>query len=322
LGEFKHTKYRSRAKPYSVFPEPLPTPDELDLHNLVSERTDRGFQITAEFNRSGFQVNSTWFFHAANPWIDITYRLKDGWSDDPQTVEFCFPCAIQNPTYRYDAPGAILKAGPKKSGGDDLGGANPKLFAGVTFAATSGGGRTALLLTPDSFLLRFGREVSGASSMITSMPMMNLTGNDWQFGQGGRNEWTFRYRIILLDEEFDPVRAIREAQQFATPPFLQAPEQNPAVPGLKTLDINFSGGPLLAFKVAQDNQRLILRFWNVTNRESFGSLKMPSGWSNAGICDALERPLKPLEATDGKIRFNAEPLEIQTIALSKRGQVQ
>ena len=155
--------------------------------------------------------------------------------------------------------------------------------------------------------------------MITSMPMMNLTGNDWQFGQGGRNEWTFRYRIVLLEEEFDPVRAIREAQEFATPPFLQAPEQNPAVPGLKTLDINFSGGPLLVFKVAQDNQRLILRFWNVTNHVTFGSLKLPSGWSRAGICDALERPMKPLKARKGTIRFNVGPLEIQTIALGRSG---
>jgi hypothetical protein len=97
-------------------------------------------------------VASTWFFHAANPWIDITYRLKDGWSDEPQTVEFCFPFAMENPTYRYDAAGAILIAGPKQTGGDDLPGANPELYAGVTFAAASGSDRTALLITPDSLL--------------------------------------------------------------------------------------------------------------------------------------------------------------------------
>ncbi|UCF15946.1 MAG: hypothetical protein JSW59_00510, partial [Phycisphaerales bacterium] len=295
---------------------------ELDLQRLVSQRTVRGVQIMADFHRSSFQVNSMWFFHAANPWIDITYRLKDGWSDDPQTVEFCFPFAIQNPAYRYDAPGAVLIAGPKQSDGDDLPGANPHLFAGVTFAAASGGGRTALLLTPDSFLLRFGQEVAEAPSMITSMPMMNLTGNDWQFGQGGWNEWTFRYRIVLLDQEFDPVRAMREAQQFATPPFLQVPEQPPVLAGLKALDIDFTGGPLLAFKVAEDNQSLILRFWNVTNRATQGSLKPPSGWSRAEICDALERPTKPLEARDSTIRFNVEPLEILTIALGKRAWVQ
>jgi hypothetical protein len=317
LGEFKHTLYRSRARPDSVFPEPLPASAELVLRKLVSRRTSRGVQIMVDFDRSGFRVESAWYFHAANPWIDVTYRLKDGWSDDPQTVEFCFPFAIENPAYRYDAPGAILTAGPKQTGGDDLPGANPQLSAGVTFAAASGGGRTALLLTPDSLLLRFGQNASNIPTKITSMPMMNLTGNDCQFGQGGWNEWTFRYRIVLLNEKFDPVRVVQEAQQFAAPPFLQAPGQSPVVPGLETLDIDFSGGPLLAFKVAEDNRRLILRFWNILHRTIQGSLKHPPGWSEAEICDALERSVKPLDATEGRIRFSAEPLEILTIALAK-----
>ena len=317
FGEFKCTLYRSRAKPDSVFPEPLPASAEIVLRKLVGRRTGRGVQIMADFDRSGFRVESTWFFHAANPWIDVTYRLKDGWSDDPQTVEFCFPLAIENPTYRYDAPGAILIAGPKQTGGDDLPGANPQLYAGVTFAAASGGGRTAMLLTPDAMLLRFAQHASNLPTKITSMPMMNLTGNDWQFGQGGWNEWTFRYRIVLLNEKFDPVRVVQEAQQFATPPFLQVPGQSPAVSGLEALDIDFSGGPLLAFKVAEDNRRLILRFWNVYNRDVQGSLKLPPGWSRAEICDALERSMKPLDAAEGRIRFGVEPLEILTVALVK-----
>jgi len=319
LGNFKHTLYRSRAKPDSVFPEPITEPTELVLQKLVSQRCSQGVQVIADFERSGFRVESKWFFHAANPWIDVTYRLKDGWSDVPQTVEFCFPFAIENPTYRYDAPGAILKAGLKQKGGDDLPGANPELFAGVTFAAASGSDRTALLITPDSLLLRFNQNASNSPTKITSMPMMNLTDNDWQFGQGGWNEWTFRYRIVLLNEKFDPVRAVQEAQQFATPPFLQTPGQSPVVSGLEALDIDFSAGPLLAFKVAQDNQRLILRLWNVLNRPTQASLKLPTGWPRAEMCDALERPVKPLDITNGKIRFRAEPFEILTIALAKSG---
>ena len=315
LGQFKHTLYRSRAKRDAVLPEPISGPGELNMRKVVCRRTDRGVRILADFVQSGFRVESKWFFHKANPWIDITYQLKDGWSDDPQTVEFCFPLAIENPTYRYDAPGAILIAGPKQAGGDDLPGANPELFAGVTFASASGGGRTALVLTPDTLLLRFGHNVSQKPTQITSMPMMNLTGNDWQFGQGGRTEWTFRYRIVLLDESFDPVQAVHQAQRFVTPPFLQVPGQSPIVSRLDVLNIDFPGGPLLAFKVAEDNRRLVLRFWNVVKETITGSLTLPSGWQKAEICDALERPLKPLISTDNTVRFSAEPLDILTIAL-------
>ena len=91
------------------------------------------------------------------------------------------------------------------------------------------------------------------------------------------------------------------------------------VSGLEDIEVNFSGGPLLAFKVAEDNRRLIVRFWNVLNSNVQGSLKLPPGWSGAEICDALERPVKPLDATEDIIRFNAKPLEILTIALDKGG---
>ncbi len=184
---------------------------------------------------------------------------------------------MDKPVYRYDTPGAIVTAGPKQAGGDDLPGANPELYAGVTFAAATAEGRTALVLAPDSLLWRFGRE----DACMASMPMMNLTGNDHQFGQAGRREWTFRYRVVLLDEPFDPLHAVQEAQRFEAPPFLQLPGQSPAVSGLAALDIDFAGGPLLAFKVAEDNDRLILRFWNVLDREVRGSFRLPSGWSKA-----------------------------------------
>ena len=329
LGEFLHTRYRSRAKPDTVFPEPLASSSELTLRSLVCRRDRHHVEIIADFDRSGFQIESTWLFHTENPWIDIRYHLCHGWTDAPQSVQFCFPLALRNAEYRYDAPGAILVAGPKDAGGDDLPGANPELFAGVTFAAASNGRRTALLLAPDALLLRFGSaavrdagfDPAEIPAQINSMPMMNLTGNDHQFGQGGQREWTFRYRVVLLDEDFDPVRAVQEAQPFATPPFLQVPGQSPIVPALDALDIDFQGGPLLAFKVAEDSQRLILRFWNVLDQGAQGSLELPSGWGSAAVCDALERSKKILDTRQGRIHFSAEPRAILTLALSRGGQI-
>ena len=312
LGGFVHTRYRDQAKSDSVFPETLPSSTSTTLRSLRCSQTDLGVRITANFDRSGFSVSSEWLFHEAHPWIDISYQLRDGWTDDPQTVEFRFPLAMDEPVYRYDTPGAIVTAGPKQARGDDLPGANPELYAGVTFAAASGQGRTALVLAPDSLLWRFGRD----HACMASMPMMNLTRNDHQFGQGGRRQWVFRYRILLLDEPFDPLVAVQEAQRFGVPPFLEAPGQPPVASGLAALDIDFPAGPLLAFKVAQDDRRIILRFWNVLDREARGSFRLPSHWPTAEECDALERPQKPLEAKGDRIPFTVGPRGIATVALS------
>jgi hypothetical protein len=324
LGEFIHTRYRSRAKRNAVFPEPMESPPETTLRSIVCRRARHGVEIVADFERSGFRVESRWLFHSGHPWIDVTYRLRDGWTDDPQSVQFCFPLALRDVAYRYDAPGAIQVAGPKDRGGDDLPGANPELFAGVTFAAASNRDRTALLLTPDALLLRFGAgaavgadaDSANIPAQITSMPMMNLTGNDHQFGQGGQREWIFRYRLVLRHGDFDPAQAVTEAQQFATPPFLQAPDLPPAVSGLEALDLDFAGGPLLAVKAAEDNQRLILRLWNVQDRVVHGSLRLPPGWARAEICDALERPKKPLDVDGRRVHFVVGTRGITTLALS------
>ena len=312
LGEFVPTRYHTMGRPNAVLPEPLGAPPEPVLHDLLVRGTDQGVRILADYERAGFHVTGRWLFHRDHPWIDITYRLQDGWTDDPQTVEFGFPFALEAPTYRYDAPGAIVQAGPKDTAGDDLPGANPQLHAGLTFAAATGSGRTALVLGPDALLWRFGAETG---ARMTSMPMMNLTANDHQHGQGGWRDWTFRYRVVLLDEAFDPVQAIREAQQFGTAPFLQAPGLAPAVPGLEALDIDFAAGPVLACKTAEDGEGLILRIWNVTAQPADSSLRLPTGWSHAEQCDALERPQESLEVADGRAHFSAGPHTIATLAL-------
>jgi len=312
LGEFVPTRYRTRGRPDAVLPEPLAPAAPLVLGNLLTRRADHGVEILAAFERAGYQVESKWLFHSDHSWIDVTYRLQDGWTDDPQTVEFSFPFALDNPTYRYDAPGAILRAGPISAGGDDLPGANPELYAGLTFAAADVGARTALVLGPDALLWRFG---AASGARLTSMPMMNLTANDHQFGQGGWRDWTFRYRIVLHDGAFDPVRATSQAQLFATRPFIQTPGCPSSIPGLDSLAIDFTGGPLLAFKVAEDDRRLILRFWNVTDQTVKGSLKLSPAWPRAERCDALERSKQPLDVTNHRAHFTAAPRTVITLAL-------
>ena len=83
------------------------------------------------------------------------------------------------------------------------------------------------------------------------------------------------------------------------------------------MDIDFAGGPLLAFKLAENRERLILRFWNVLDRPAKGSFKLPDGWTRAERCDALERPQEPLTIVEGRADFAADAKGIFTIALCR-----
>jgi len=285
--------------------------------------TDGIVEVRTDGEQWGFRFSTHWFFHSQHPWLDVTYYLSDGWSDEAQTVQFCFPLALTNPIYRYDTAGAVLVAGPVASGGDDLPGSNPELFAVQTFASANDKSRGVILLTPDAYLVQFGPQAVRASgyrvvdipAQITSLPMMNLTRNDWQFGQGGQRQWTFRYRLIFTLGRYKPLLPICEAQRFGVPPYLQVPGQKPPLQGLEALDISFESGPVTTFKVAEDGKRLILRFWNILDSPSEGRLKLPPGYASANICDALERPKRSLSIKQGRVDFAVDAHGLLTIAL-------
>ncbi|MHB1319124.1 MAG: glycosyl hydrolase-related protein [Anaerolineae bacterium] len=320
LGEFVHTRYGDPSTT-AVFPEVLPRQAETHLQRMQVYRGANGVAVETVGERWGFQVATQWFFHGDRPWIDVTYDLERGWTEAPQSVQFCFPLAIPCPTYRYDTAGALVVAGPIAEGGHDLPGANPSLYAAQTYAAAHSEDRGAFLLIPDAPLVQFGPEAvqdvcegASAQAQIVSMPMMNLTRNDWQFNQGGQRQWRFRYRLVLSGP-YDVLQAIREAQAFCVPPYLQVPGRHPELEALRELDIEFTGGPVLTLKTAEDGRRLILRLWNVLAQPVPGTVGLPEGFSGAEVCDALERAQHDLPIDAGRGVFTAGPHSIVTLAL-------
>jgi hypothetical protein len=325
LGEFVHTHYGLDNASKAVFPEPIPAQPETRVDRISCQRGTNGIEVQTEGARWEFGFATRWFFHAAHPWIDVTYDLVDGWTETPQSVQFCFPLRLADPVYCYDMGGAILAAGPVAAGGHDLPGANPVLFAAQSFAAAHGRDAGALLLVPDTPLVQFGAQtvqitglrVEKIPATVVSMPMMNLTRNDWQFGQGGRRHWSFRYRLVLTDRNDDPLWPVREAHRFGVSPYLLVPGEAPALSGLAAVDVNFDGGPVTAFKVAEDGQRLIVRLWNVLDRPVEGTVRLPEGFVRGQRCDALERPLTDLPIVNGRASFTANAHDIMTVALCR-----
>jgi hypothetical protein len=329
LGEFVTTRYAMEPQPTTVFPPALPAEARTRVEHITCRKGARGVTVRSEGTRWGFRWATQWFFHADHDWIDIRYDLEEGWTEEPQAVRFCFPLALAGAVYHYDTMGAMVMAGPTTGGGHDLPGANPAIYAAQTFVAAWGADRGALLLLPDAPLVQFGGEVDravahlwsdqaaseGLTAAVASVPMLNLTRNDWQFAQGGAREWTWRYRLVLRDGPFDPLQALQEVQAFTVPPYLQVPGDAPALPGLSDWQIDFPGGPIIALKVAEDGQRLVMRLWNVREQPAAGSLVPPKGYTRVEICDALERVQSEVPIEDGRVRFTVQGLSIATLAL-------
>ncbi len=324
LGELLRTRYRGQGPwgegPFrEVLPEALPG----DPHALLADVRQRegpgGSEVLLQGRRWGLDYTAMWLFDRYDDDITLTYHLRGDWGTAPQSLQVACPLALGEARYHYDSVGAIIAAGRPDEGGEELPGANPILRALHTFAAAheapAAGALGATLLSPDAHLVLFGpaasRAVGPLEAGIVSMPMMNLTRNDRQVTQGGRNEWVFRYRLILERRPFDPLRALRAAQRFA-PPFLWIAGVEPVAPGLAAFEIAYDGGPLLSCRRAQPDG-LLLRFWNATDRPAEGALRLPDPYRAAERCDALGRPLGPLPVEGGRAHFVAPARGFATV---------
>jgi hypothetical protein len=331
IGEMVRTRYAGEGPFREVLPTPLPGDPHPLVEAVLQREAPEGVEVQIQGRRWGIEYEALWRFHHQANIIDVTYRLRGGWDAAPQSLQIAFPLALdagpERPIrYHHDSVGAIIAVGCAPESGEELPGANPVLRALHTFAAAhetlpSASPRGAMLLCPDAYLVLFGAiaapETGPSSAGITSMPLMNLTRNDLQLVQGGRDAWTFRYRLILEREPFDALRALYHAQGFAEAPFPWLAGVGPALPALQELEIDYGAGPLLSCRAMREGDGLLLRFWNVLDQPAKGTLLIPEGYRGAERCDALGRRVAPLALDGRRVRFDARPRGLVTIVLRR-----
>lgn len=70
-----------------------------------------------------------------------------------------------------------------------------------------------------------------------------------------------------------------------------------------------------AVKKAEDSNKLVVRLYECHNSRGSAELACAKRVRRAWLADLREKPLKPLEVTDGLVRFDYKPFEILTIML-------
>jgi hypothetical protein len=121
----------------------------------------------------------------------------------------------------------------------------------------------------------------------------------------------------LLTGRCDLLQIVHEAQWYGVPPYLRLPGEEGVLPGLAALEVAFGGGPVVAFKVADDGKRLILRLWNVLDRPEQGTARLPEGCVRAEQCDALKRRIGDLGVERGRMVCTVSARGIGTVAFCR-----
>ena len=70
---------------------------------------------------------------------------------------------------------------------------------------------------------------------------------------------------------------------------------------------------MAAAKKAQDDDSLILRFYEWADKETDAKLQLPVGAEKVSETDLMEKPLAELSVQDGTVTDHTKPYEIKTI---------
>ena len=70
---------------------------------------------------------------------------------------------------------------------------------------------------------------------------------------------------------------------------------------------------MTAAKKAEDDDSLVLRFYEWASKETEAKLRLPAGAEKVSETDLMKKPLAELSVQDGTVTVHTKPHEIETI---------
>lgn len=247
-------------------------------------------------------------------------------------VYFAFPFAIDKPQFRYE-----VQNGTVDPARDMLRGANLEWFSAQNWAGVAGGGVSAALIAPDSFLWTFGDIVRGTwpiefgqrRAALFSYVMNNYWDTNYRAGQGG--EFTFRY-VATSAPALDPGALNHLGWEETMPLELdrvkaqdKASAEKRSLPGAKFsfLAIDAPNVLLSALKAAEDGSGYIIRFLETSGVSTHVQVTSAAlQFSSARLCNAVEDCGEQLPVSSGGFGFQINPHQIVTVRVEAKSAIE
>jgi alpha-mannosidase len=253
--------------------------------------------------------------------IDILDYINKKRTYAKEAVYFAFPFAAEKPTFRYEAPLAIVNANR-----DMLPGACLDWFTVQHFVEVEGQGATVAWATPDAPLVCFQdinrgkwlKQLPLTTGHLYAYLMNNYWHTNYCAGQGG--DYMFRFAITSRPKS-DPAASARFGAAAAQPLTAVVVEPNPlgSLPGEPTslVSVEEPGVMITAMKRSEDGKALIVRLWELTGKATTAHLRidshLPAG--NAWSCNLVEDDSRPLPLANGVVSVPIRGAGVATVKI-------
>jgi alpha-mannosidase len=240
--------------------------------------------------------------------IDIDTRLVDKkLTYDKEALYFAFPFQARQPTFRYEAPAAIVNVNK-----DMLPGACLDWFTVQHFVEVGDADGAVTWATPDAPLVCF--QDINRGKWLTQLPlttghlycyaMNNYWHTNYLAGQGG----DFRFRFSITSRpKTDNVASARFGWEVSNPLVglaVQGHRSGP-LPERPTSLISVAEPNVMVIgtKLAEQGGGLVVRLWEIAGQPTTAHLRLDQRIpaAKAEACSLVEEPQQPLSIGDGTI---------------------
>ena len=240
-------------------------------------------------------------------------------------VYFAFPFAMEHPRFRYEIQNGFVDPSH-----DQLPGAGKEWFSVQHWVAAEQDGMTAAIIPVDAPFVTFGdiarsewpKDYRPRQGTIFSYVMNNYWFTNYAAGQGG--EFTFRY-VLTSGNNLLPAYLSRLGWEEMSPLEVdQITSQDKAIDSPRPLDsarssflqVDQPNVVLITWKMAEDGEGTVLRFVEVSGKESSVEVQTPLlDLQSAWMSDALERKQGALSVSPHGFGFSVKPFQIVTVRL-------
>jgi hypothetical protein len=249
--------------------------------------------------------------------IDITNFFRKEQTYAKEAVYFAFPFASRQPTFRYEAPAAIVNANR-----DMLPGACLDWFTVQHFVEVEGRDATVAWATPDAPLVclqdinrgKWQTQLPLTTGHLYAYVMNNYWHTNYLAGQGG--DYTFRFAITSRPKS-DNVASARFGWAASANPQGPLPQQPTSL-----LAVDEPGVIVIGTKKADEGSGLVVRLWEITGQATTAHLRLDKHIpaAKAVACNLVEEPGSPLEIQDGVISVPIRGSGLATVRIDAAGE--
>jgi alpha-mannosidase len=271
-----------------------------DEVKLVESRPLRAvIRVKTHFQNSSFVQDIT--MYAGVPRVDV--KMQAEWHEKHILLKVAFPLSVHNDKATFEIPyGSIERPTTRNTPAEQA-----KFEVPARRWADLSDAKHGFSLLNDS---KYGYDAKG-----NVLRLSLLRSPEWPDPHADEGHHEFTYSLYPHAGTWRDAQTVRRGYELNTKLIAKQAErhQGPLAARHSFVDVQSDGVVLTAIKKAEDDDSLILRFYEWAGKEGDVKLRLPVSVRSASETDLMERPIGTLSVQAGVVSVHTRPFEIKTV---------